>query len=78
MRAHTDDKHLPPFRFGPGHQMMDARDVGAGGVDHAAAPCRQRLMDRPSLPMGTDDDRRALRDLFRRLRQRYPLGLQAL
>ncbi len=69
----ADDNHLPALILRLGNDLMDAGDVGAGGVND---PVGQGLMDCPALPVGADDDRRPLRDLLRRVHHTHAQVLQ--
>ena len=76
MGAGADDEHLPPPLLSAGDDLVYAGHIGAGGVDDRPAQARQRLMDGPSLPVGTDKHRHPRRNLLRGVHQAHPYGLQ--
>ena len=63
-----DQYHLPPLVPGIPGNGLDAPNVGAGPIDHPAAPILQNLVSPLRLPMGTDNDG------FTRLRLLRPLN----
>ena len=78
MVGSSDDDRLTPLSGGLRHDLVDALDLRAGRVIHRRARALHGLKLRTADAVGSDDDRRALRDLLRSVRDREPLGAQVL
>ena len=74
----SDDDRLPSLSGGLRHDLVDALDLWAGRVIHRRARALHGLKLRTADAVGSDDDRRAMRDLLRSVRDREPLGAQVL
>ena len=70
-RAH--DHRLAARFFGLGHDLMDAGDVGAGGIQYLHPTGPELVIDRSSLPVGADDHGAALGHVLRPLHRRQAL-----
>ena len=76
MIRRADDDDLPSSGGGVGHDLMDLLHPDAGGVGDLAASGGQCVIDILPLPVGTDDDPAAGRDILHPVHAPHPLGLQ--
>ena len=74
----SDDDRLLPLSGGLRHDLVDALDLRAGRVIHRRARALHGLKLCTADAVGSDDDRRTLRDLLWSVRDREPLGAQVL
>ena len=51
----ADDDRLPPLLLRLSHQLLNAADIGAGGIDAADAPALQTVQHAFQLSVGADD-----------------------
>ena len=75
-RPHDDRQATILLRLA--HQLMDAPDVGTGGVQDLRPAGPELLIHRLALPMGADDDPAALRHLLGAVHAAHPLFRQGV